>query len=94
LALTEARAEMYAAQADVRRLRPISADALTKFIATLRQRTTMEVHREMVAGQQAEKLRRVNAGLPAIPEKPAPVFRWPIEAALANNGKNKRPYGR
>ncbi len=92
LELTEARAELYAAQADVRRLRPISADALSKFMATFRQKSTMEVHREVIAAQQAERIRRVKDGLPAEPVKPEPVHQWPISKALASNGGNKRPY--
>ncbi len=91
LELTEARAELYAAQADVRRLRPISADALSKFMATFRQLSAMDLHRQVIAGQQAERLRRIEAGLTPEPVKPEPVHQWPISKALAGNGQHKRP---
>ena len=91
LELTAARVQMYAAQSDVRRWRPVSADALTKFMGTFKQKSTMDLHREVIAGQQAERMRRVAAGL--TPEYVAPVVTnpWPCQNGIATNGKPKKP---
>jgi hypothetical protein len=88
--LTAARDEMLAAQADVRRLRPISATSLMKFIASFKQKSADQVYREHIAGQQAERIRRVAEGLPAEPVKPVVVHQWPISGAVATNGMPKK----
>jgi hypothetical protein len=92
--LEASRAEIYSAESALQALAANRAQAIMAWIKINPPPTQDQVHRQMMAKEQAEKLARVKAGLTPEPVKPAPVYRWPLEEALAAGKVNKRPnYG-
>jgi hypothetical protein len=85
--LADKRVELQAAKNQLRRCELIEGEAMAALLAVMPPPSAEQVHREMVAAEQARKLERVAAGLPADPPKPSTVGRTPLDQLFAGRAK-------
>jgi hypothetical protein len=93
MALAEARSELTRATGELRTLESKAGEAINAWRKCLTTPSADEVTREFLAASQAERARRVAAGLPPQPTAPVPVHQWEIERVFAARGKvqNRQP---
>ena len=87
--LIDARGELQASEADLKRKQVIEASALMAWIAAFPSPSAEDVYRAHVARGQAEKIARVAKGLPAVAPKVSNAGGSPIDQQLANRARDK-----
>jgi|ERR1700736_533463 hypothetical protein len=86
--LTDKQVALQAATNHYRRCVLMEGDAMASWISVNPPPSAEEVHRDLVAKEQAAKMERVAAGLPANPPKAPTHGRSELDRIAANRGKN------
>jgi hypothetical protein len=86
--LADAQVELQAATNNARRCELMEGEAMAALIAVMPPPSAEQVHREMIAKEQAAKMERVAAGLPANPPKAPTHGRSELDRLAAHRGKN------
>jgi hypothetical protein len=86
--VADAQTELQAAMNHATRADKIEGEAMAALISVMPPPSAEDVHRQMVAREQARKLERVSKGLPADPPKIPTHGRSELDRLAAHRGKN------
>lgn len=88
LDLADTRVELISAENHLKAATKLEGEAVAELITLLPKPTGEQVHRDRCAKEQAAKLERVKAGLPAVPPKQPMHGRSELDRLAAHRGKN------
>jgi hypothetical protein len=88
LDLADARVELQSAANHLKAASKLEGEALAAFVALIPRPSAEDLHRENCAREQAAKIARVKAGLPAVEPKQATHGRSELDRLAAHRGKN------